>query len=162
MPRIQLLIRHFNKSFVVKQTLASIQISFHEMFPSKDICENFVKVTYWFPKNTTSKNAFLAVCLYLDATIDLHELNSRVPFGGKIAAGDCLLHNYLKFSKVLRMHAVFHDAHGFMRSVDNVGPGYVCTITTEKYFRNSLLLGLISGILFWTNFNSQNFEKFPF
>ena len=45
MTRIHLLIHHFNKSFVVKQTLASLQILFHEMFPSKDICENFVKVT---------------------------------------------------------------------------------------------------------------------
>ena len=112
MTRIQLLIHHFDKNFVVKQTLTSIQILFHEMFPLKDICEKFVKVTYWFPKNTTSKNAFLAVCLYLDATIDLHKLNSRAPFGGKIGAGDSLLHNYLKFSKVLKTHAIFHDAHG--------------------------------------------------
>ena len=148
----------------MKQTLASIQILFHEMFPSKDICENFVKVTYWFPKNTTSKNAFLAVCLYLDATIDLHEVNSRATFAGKIGAVDRLLHNYLKFSKVFRKHAIFHDAHGFMRSVYHIGPGYVYTITTEKYFRNSMLLGHISGIIFWTLmkiFNSQNFDKFP-
>ena len=135
------------------------------MCPSKDICENFVKVTYWFQKNTTSKNAFLEVCLYLDATIALHEVNSRAPFGGEIGAGDSLLHNYLKLSKVLRMHAIFHDVHGFTRNVHNVGPGNVYTITTEKYFRNSMLLGHISGILFWTLmkiFNSQNFDKFPF
>ena len=87
------------------------------MFPSKDVCENFMKVTYWFTKNTTSKNAFLAVCLYLDVTIDLHEGTSRAPFGGKIGVGDSLLHNYLKFSKISRMHANFHDAHGFMRSL---------------------------------------------
>ena len=162
MTRIQILIHHFNKSFVVKQTLASIQILFHEMFPSKDICENFVKVTYWFPKNTTSKNAFLTVCLYLDAAIGLHEVNSRAPFGGKIGTGDSLLHNYLKFSKVLRMHAISHDAHGFMRSVHNVGPGYVYTITTEKYLRNSMLLGHIWGILFWTliNFLSDSSKVF--
>ena len=102
MTRIQLIIHHFDKGFVLKQTFTSIQILFHEMFPSEDNCDNFVKVTHWFPKNKTSKNAFLAVCLYLHTTKDLHEVNSRAPFGGKIGAGDSLLHNYLKFSKVLR------------------------------------------------------------
>ena len=120
------------------------------MFSSKDICEDFVKVTYWFPKNTTSKNVFLAVCLYVDKTIDLNQVNSRASLGGNIEAGDSLLHNYLQFSKVLRMHAIFHDAFGYIRSVNNVGPGYVYTLTTEKYFKNSMLLSPLSGILFWT------------
>ena len=83
------------------------------------LCESNILV----PKNTTSKNAFLAVSLYVDKTLDLKEINSRAPFGGKIGAGDSLLHNYLRFSEVLRMHAVFHDAYGYMRSVNNVGPG---------------------------------------
>ena len=69
------------------------------MFTSKDFCGNFVKITYWFPKKGTSKNAFLAVYLYLDETIDLHEVNSRAPFGGKNGAGDSLLQKYLKFLK---------------------------------------------------------------
>ena len=43
--RIQLLFDYFNKTFIVKQTLASIQILFHEMFCLKDIGENFVIVT---------------------------------------------------------------------------------------------------------------------
>ena len=118
------------------------------MFSSKNLCENFVKVTYWFPKSTTSKNAILAACFYVDKTIDLNEVISKASFGGNIAAGDSLLDNYLKFSKILRMHAIFHDAYGYMRSVNNVGPGYVYTLTTDKYFRNSVLLGHFSGILF--------------
>ena len=165
MTRIQLLIHPFFRSFAVKQTLASIQLLGIKMFSSKDICENFVKITYWFPKKTTSKNAFLAVCLYLDETIDLHEVNSGAPFGGKIGAGDSLLHKYLKFSKILRLHAIFHDAHDYMRRSKNVGPGCVYTIATEKYFRNSMLLGHNSGILYWTLmkfFNSERFDNFPF
>ena len=123
-----------------------------------------MQIFYWFPKNTTSKNAFFEVCLYLDETIELHEVNSRAPFGGKIGAGDSLLHKYLKFSKIL-MHAIFHDAFGYMRRSKNVGPGYVYTLATEKYFRNSMLLGHISGILYWTLmkfFNSERFDNFPF
>ena len=135
------------------------------MFSLKDICENFVKVTNWFPKNTTSKNAFLAVCLYVDKTIDLNEVNSRASFGGKIGAGGSHLHNYWKFSKILRMHEVFHDAYGYMRSVNNVGPGYVYILTIEKVFKNSMLLCLFSGILFWTFmkfFKPDYFDNFPF
>ena len=120
------------------------------MFSSKDICENFVEVTYWFPKNTTSKNAFLAFCLFVDKIIDLNEVNSRASFGGKIGAGDSLLHNYLNFSKILRTHAIFLDAYGYMRSINNVGPGYVYTLTSEKNFKNSMLLGHLSGILIST------------
>ena len=134
------------------------------MFSSKDICENFVKVTYWFPKNTASKNGFLAVCLYVDKTIGLNEVNSRVSFGGNIRAGDSLLHNYLKFSKFLRVHAILHDAYGYMRSVNNVGPGYVYSLSDEKSFKNSMLLGHFSGFLFWTFMKfvkPHYFDNFP-
>lgn len=135
------------------------------MFSSEDICQNFVKVTYWFPKNTTSKNAFLAVCLYLDETVDLHKVNSRAPFGGKIGPGNSRLHELFQFSKIFRMHAIFHDAHGFMRTEENIGPGYVYTLTDKKVFRNNMLLGHFSGILYWTFiklFKPEYFEEFPF
>ena len=135
------------------------------MFSSKDVCENFAKITCWFPKNPTSKDAFLEVCLYLDETIDLLEVNSKAPFGGKIGAGDSLLHKYLNFSKILRLHAIFHDAYGFIRSNENVGPCYVFTTTIEKYFRNSMLLGHMPDILYSTLmefFDSQRFDNFPF
>ena len=165
MTRIQLLIHHFFRNFAVKQMLASIELLGIKLFSSKDICEIFVKNTYWFPKFTTSINAFLADCLYLDETIDLHEVNSKAPFEGEIGAGDILLHKYLKFSKFLRMHAIFKDTYGYMRSNKNVGPGYLNTSTTRKYFRNSMLLCLISGILYrklMKFFNSQRFDNFPF
>ena len=73
----------------------------------------------------------------------------------KIGAGNSVLHNYVKFPKVLRMHAIFHDAHGFMGSVNNVKPGYVYSLTTEKHFRNSLFLGHFSEFYFgcWWKFS---------
>lgn len=135
------------------------------MFSSEEICQNFVKVTYWYPKNSTTKNAFLAVCLYLDNTVDLHQVNSSAPFGGKIGPGNSHLHKLFEFSKIMRMHAIFHDAHGFMRRENGTGPGYVYTLTDKQLFRNSMLLGHFSGILYWTFmklFNSQYFDKFPF
>ena len=51
-----------------------------------------------------------------------------------------------------------------MRGSKNVGPGYVYTLATEEYFRISMLLGHISGILYWTLmkfFNSECFDNFP-
>ena len=65
------------------------------------------------------------MCLYLDAAIDLHEVNSRAPFGIKIGAGDSLLHNCFEVFKSFENACHFRDAHGFMRSVHNIGRGYV-------------------------------------
>ena len=132
------------------------------MFSSNDICENFVKNTYWSPKITPPKNAFLAVCVYLDETIDLHEVNSRVPFGGNVGAGDSLLHKYLKCSKILRLHAIFQDAHGYMRSNKNIAPGCVYTLTTEKFLKNSMLLGHFLGFFIgrWWSFSIPNTSIF--
>ena len=107
-----------------------------------------MKVPYWFLEYTTSKNAFLAVCFCLDATTHLHEVNARAPFGGKIGSGGSLLHTSLKLSKVLRMLAISQDAHTFKRSVNNVGTGYVYSLTIEKFLRSSMLLSHISGTLF--------------
>ena len=54
------------------------------MFSERPICENFVAATYCFPKNSTTKNAFLAVCHYTDENGDSREVNAKAPFGGKI------------------------------------------------------------------------------
>ena len=135
------------------------------MFSSEDICHNFVKVTYWFPRISTSKKAILAVCWSLDETIDLHKVNSKAPFEGNIGPGDSSLQDLLKVLKILRMHAIFHDAHGYMRTENSIGPGYVYTLTDKMLFRNKMLLGHFSGILYWTFvkfFNSEYFEKFRF
>ena len=117
------------------------------MFSARQICENFVAVNYCFPKNSTTKNAFLAVCRYIDENVDLREVNLKAPFGGKIGPGDSKLDNYLKFSKVLRMHAIFHDAYGYMRSFEEIGPGYVYTLTKavfpQQYASRTFLRNII-------------------
>ena len=118
MTRICLMIHHFFRSFAVKETLASIQILRLKMFSSKDICKNFENYSLVSKKYFSRRS-----CLYLDGTIDLYEVNSRAPFGGKIGAGDSILLKY--FSKVSRLHPIFHDAYGYIRSNKIVGPGYV-------------------------------------
>ena len=76
-------------------------------------------------KTQETKNAFLAVCLLIDPTCNLTEINESAPYGGLIGPGNSILHNYCKNSKLLRVHAIFHDAYGFMRTYYNIGPGYV-------------------------------------
>ena len=135
------------------------------MFSAREVCENFNAVNYLLPKNTTTKNAFLAVCRYLDENVDLRKVNALAQSGGKIGPGDSKLDDYLNFSKILRLHAIFHDAHGYMRSFENVGPGYVYTITKTQSFRNNMLLGHVSGIAYWTFvklFHREHFDAFPF
>ena len=93
------------------------------MFSAQQICENFNAVNYLFPKNTTHKNAFLAVCRYLDENVDLRKINALAHSGGKIGPGDSKLDNYFNFLKILRLHAIFHDAHGYrevLRTLDLV------------------------------------------
>ena len=135
------------------------------MFSARQICEIFVSVNYCFPKNSTTKNAFLAVCRYIDENVDLKKVNAKAPFGGKIGPGDSKLDNYLNCSKILKLHAIFHDAYGYMRSFENVGPGYVYTVTKAQSFRNNMLLGHFSGISYWIFaklFHREHFDAFPF
>ena len=135
------------------------------MFSAREICENFNAVKYLFPKNTTTKNAFLAVCRYLDENVDLRKVNALAHSGEKIGPGDTKLDNYFNFLKILRLHAIFHDGHGYMRSFENVGPGYVYTITKTQSFRNNMLLRHVSGIAYWTFvklFHREHFDAFTF
>ena len=122
------------------------------MFSARKICENFVSVNYCFPENSTTKNAFLAVCRFIDENVDLNEVNAKAPFGGKLGPGDSKLDNYLNCSKILRLHAIFHDAYGYI-------------VTKAQSFRNNTLLGHFSGISYWIFvklFHREHFDAFPF
>ena len=61
------------------------------------------------------------------------------PNGGLIGIDNSSLDKYLKDSKILRMHAILHDAAGFVREVYNTGPTY-CYVLPWKC--NSSLSGI--------------------
>ena len=135
------------------------------MFSARQICENFVSINYCFPKNSTTKNNSLAVCRYIHDNVDLKKVNAKAQFGGKIGPGDSKLDNYLNWSKILRLHAIFHDAYGYMRSFEDVGHGFVYTVTKAQSFRNNMLLGHFSGISYWIFvklFHREHFDAFRF
>ena len=126
------------------------------------VLENLKVSSRLFNKNSETKNAFLAVCLLIDPTCNLTEINESAPYGGLIGPGNSILHNYCKNSKLLRVHAIFHDAYGFMKSSYNIGPGYVYVLPNLP---NHFLFGHLSGLLFWliVKFQSSElFDQLPF
>ena len=126
------------------------------------VLKNFKSTTKIFEENKASKNAFLAVCKTIDDKCDLVLIDNLAPFGGLIGPGNSWLHNYLKYSKILRVHAAFHDAYGFMRETYGVGPGYIYILPNLP---NHFLFGHISGILYWSLYKISNpllFSKVPF
>ena len=112
---------------------------------SEALEDNFNLVNYIFPKNTRRKNAFLAVCYSLNKDISLHEINEVATYGGLIGPGNSCLDGFFNHFKVFRLHAIFHDAFGFMKSNYDVGPGYVYALSKKPIFVNSMLLGHLTG-----------------
>lgn len=134
-----------------------------------NLLENFIIVCNKFPRNTTEKNAFLAVCKTNYEPLSLDFVNGDCPYGGEIGIGHSpVLHNIFKRSKVIRVHAIFHDANGYLRSRYQVGPGYLYVI---KQFAkmpdllNCCLLGQFSGMSYWLGyklFKRGQFKQIPF
>ena len=100
-----------------------------DFFKASELQTALSKVGYLFPRNTLRKNAFLAVCCCIDKVINLCEINDMVNFGGLKGPGNSILDKYLKHFKIFRLHAIFHDAFGFMKNNFDLGPGYVYAIS---------------------------------
>ena len=88
---------------------------------------------------------FLATCLYLDPDLDLDIALKLRPYGGLIGIDNSLLDKYFKNLKILRLHAILHEASGFVFEYSEKGPGYSyvlpCPVTNEY-------LGHVTGIAF--------------
>ena len=121
----------------------------HTIVTPRELDDTLKMITYLFPKNTRRKNAFLAVCYSINNEINLQFVNQFAGFGGLIGPGESNLDHFFKCSKIFRLHAIFRDAFGFMRSTYNVGPGYVHALSEKPFFANSMLLGHITGLTYW-------------
>ena len=88
---------------------------------------------------------FLATCLHLDPEIDLDIALKLRPYGGLIGIDNSALDKYFKSFKILRLHAILHDASGFVYEYSEKGPRYSyvlpCSVTNEY-------LGHVTGIAF--------------
>ena len=90
---------------------------------------------------------FLIVCQNLLPTVDTRYIDTNYPHGGKIGIGNSSLDRVFRFSKLLRLHAAFHDAFGLMKSLYNVGPGYC--YAARGSLPNMCFLGHITGLFYW-------------
>ena len=68
--------------------------------------------------------------MLIEPSTDLQVINKLAPHGGLIGPGDSRLLKYLKQFKILRTHAAFHDAFGFMKEQYATGLGYFILFQT--------------------------------
>ena len=99
-----------------------------------------------YPSNTIRKNHFLTFCTMLDMGQNLDEINDLCPFGGNIGMGNSRLEHFLNPFKIIRLHAIMHDASGFMRHQYGVGPGYCYAFPYSPI--NSCFLGHVTGLIY--------------
>ena len=95
-------------------------------------------ITFLFPKISRRKNASLAVWYSINKEINLHFINEMAEFGGLIGPGNSILDRYFRSFKLFRLHAISHDAFGFMNSNYNEGPCYVYALSEKPIFANSM------------------------
>ena len=98
--------------------------------------------------NSMRKNYFLAACYLISPSVDIIEIDSHSPFGGLIGVGDSCLDSLLNKFKILRLHAILHDAAGFMKREYNLGPGYLYTLDHVPTCFNLCSIGHVTGVLY--------------
>ena len=72
-------------------------------------------------------------------------MDQNFKFGGTIGYGDSYLEFLFRHFKVLRLHAILHDAAGAVRAHSCRGPGYCYMIGRGP---DSCLFGHVTGLLF--------------
>ena len=80
----------------------------------QSIHENYQQVKKEYSEYGERFLYFLATCLYLDPDIDLDIALKLRPYGGLIGIDNSSLDKYFKSYKILRLHAILHDASGFV------------------------------------------------
>ena len=111
----------------------------------KNIHEIYHQIKLDYPEYSERFVYFLAACLYLDPDINLEIVLKLRPYGGLIGIDNSSLDEYLKSHKFIRLHAILHDASGFIAERSQKGPGYSyvlpCPITNAY-------IGHMTGLMF--------------
>ena len=84
--------------------------------------KNFLFVREVYPEYSERYSYFLATCLQLDPNIDLNIALKLRPYGGIIGIDNSSMDKYFKSFKILRLHAILHDAAGFVHEFSEKGP----------------------------------------
>ena len=97
--------------------------------------------------------------------MNLHDIKDFAAYGGLKVPGKTYMDPCLNYFKLFRMHAVFHDAFGFMKSNFDLGPSNVYAVTEKLLTVNNMLLGHLSGLAYWFYlklFRGTLYEQFAF
>ena len=113
----------------------------------KNIHEKYLSISTSYPKESVRFNYFLAASEYFSEldSFDHDIALKKRPYGGLIGIDISSLDKYLKVSKILRLHAILHDAGGFIYEMYNQGPGYCYMLPWKS---SNCFSGHLSGILF--------------
>ena len=108
------------------------------------IQEIYTEIRDKFPDKSNRLIYFVAACDYFSGLENFdYEIALKLrPYGGLIGIDNSSWDKYLKRLKVLRLHAILHDAGGF---IYELGPGYSYMIPCKI---NSFFSGHVTGILF--------------
>ena len=122
----------------------------HPTVASKDlpiIHKNYLTVAQKFPQNSIRLNYFLSACEFFNDQENFdHDIALKLrPYGGLIGIDNSSLDHQLKSFKVLRLHAVLHDAGVFIYERYKQGPGYSYMLPWKS---SNCFSGHLSGILF--------------
>lgn len=129
----------------------------------KTIREAVIATSNEVPPNSVALQhiLFLSVCALTKNDACLHKLTHDYKDGGLIGYGHSINTNkLLSRFKLLRLHAAFHDAFGYMKTHYNVGPGY--SYVCSSALPSSCFVGHISGVLYWLYvkiFHSSSYDN---
>ena len=105
----------------------------------------YTEIRKKFPDKSNRLIYFVAACDYFSGLEKFdHEISIKLrPYGGLIGIDNSSWEKYLKRLKVLRQHAILHDAGGFINEFYELGPGYSYLISCKI---NSCFSGHVTGI----------------
>ena len=116
-------------------------------FDQPVICRNCLENIHEKYLSISTFKLFPAASEYL-SELDCfdHDIALKLrPYGGIIGIDNSSFDKYLKVSKVLRLHAILHDAGGFIYEIYNQGPGCSYMLPWKS---SNCFSGHLSGRLF--------------
>ena len=111
------------------------------------IHKTYLSLQKIYPDNSVRRNYFLAACSLFNGSTDFDfDIAMKLrPYGGLIGLDNSSMDRFLKDSKILRLHAILHDAAGYIQEYYKQGPGYAYMLPCDI---NSPFAGHITGIAF--------------
>ena len=126
--------------FIIKKTQSR-----RDVFFLISIFRLYPELWMSFEHNNVRKNLFLSACSCWDFSLPLREMDQKFKFVGTIGYGNSYFQFLILHFKVLRLHAIVHDASGAVWAHSGKGPGYCYVVGRGP---NSCLLGHVTGLLF--------------